>query len=692
MLHLPRAAVRRSLHVSRVLTAPALKVQVNGIDVEIPAGSTVLQACAAAGVHVPRFCYHDRLSIAGNCRMCLVEVVNSPKPVASCAMPAMPNMKIKTDTPVVHKAREGVLEFLLANHPLDCPICDQGGECDLQDQYIAYGLPLALSREIKRTVEDKNLGPLVKTVMTRCIHCTRCIRFSNEVAGVAALGATGRGNLMEIGTYVNKKFDSELSGNVIDLCPVGALTSKPTAFTSRQYECHFVHSVDVMDAVGSNIRIDRRGNDVMKVSPRLNEEINEEWLADKARFSLDGARSNRIDTPMIKRNGQLEPCFWRDALLAIVAKLKAVNGSEVMGIAGDLMDAESLMVFKDLLNRLGSSNHFSQGAAHLGADIRDEYLFNSTIAGLEDVDFLLLVGSNPRMEAALVNARIRKAWLHYGLKVASVGPATNLTYPKKELGNDLSVLEQIASGTHKISKQFQQAKNPAIIVGMGALGPQTNESVRAAVAKIAALNPNAKINFLHTDASRVAAQDLGLVPGVGPHPTPKVVFLLGADSPDIKDKIPPGAFVIYQGSHGDEGASMADVVLPGSTYFEKSGTYVNLEGRPQKTQPVVTVPADLCREDFKILIGIMDAMEMELPYTTLDGVRARMARVSPTFANVGECEPTTFHGVALPKAAPCSGQLAPYLTNHWMTNPILRSSVVMGKCTSQLPEATSSYI
>jgi len=687
MVPAARRAGVRSFQRSSFLK-DTFKVSVNGSEVDIPKGATVLQACEEAGVHVPRFCYHDRLSIAGNCRICLVEVEKSPKPVASCAMPAMPGMKISTNTPLVHKAREGVMEFLLVNHPLDCPICDQGGECDLQDQSMVYGSDKSRLREIKRTVADKNIGPLVKTVMTRCIHCTRCIRFSTEVAGVTDLGATGRGNVMEIGTYVDKMLDSELSGNVIDLCPVGALTNKPYAFTARSWELESIQSVDVLDAVGANIRIDRRGTEIMRILPRLNEDINEEWLSDKSRFSCDGLANQRLDTPMIRVDGQLRECTWKEALLHVAASVKGVKGTDIAGVAGDLMDAESMISLKDLLNRLGSNNHSTQVDAPLSADVRSSYLFNSTIAGLEDADQLLLVGSNPRMEAPLVNARIRKSHVHYGLKVHSVGPASDLTYHKTELGNDLSVLNALPE---PIAKQMANAEQPVILVGMAALNPSVAAGVKASVQAIASKNPNTKISYLHTNASRVAAQDLGFVPGPGASAisAAKVVYLLGADCaavPQINDK----AFVIYQGSHGDAGAQRADVILPGTTYVEKSGTYVNLEGRPQHAFEAAT-PVGESREDWKIVRAISEVLGTPLPYDDIDQVRARLSDVSPTFSNVGKCESLSFSPVEAAKGS-AKGPVAPYFDNHWMTNAISRSSMVMAKCTNQLPKATNSYL
>jgi NADH-quinone oxidoreductase chain G len=652
-------------------------------------GCTVLQACEEAGIHVPRFCYHDRLSIAGNCRMCLVEVEKSPKPVASCAMPAMPGMKISTNTPLVHKAREGVMEFLLANHPLDCPICDQGGECDLQDQSMAFGSDKSRLREIKRTVEDKNIGPLVKTVMTRCIHCTRCIRFSTEVAGVTDLGATGRGNNMEIGTYVDKVLDSELSGNVIDLCPVGALTNKPAAFTSRSWELQSTNSVDVLDAVGTNIRVDALGTRVLRILPYLNEEINEEWLSDKSRFSVDGLKSQRLDTPMMRVDGELKECTWKEALLHLAKNLQGLEGKDIAAVAGDMVDAEAMISLKDLINRLGSNNTSTQVDVPLSADVRSSYLFNATISGLEDADQLLLVGSNPRMEAPLVNARIRKSHVNYGLKVHSVGPRTDLTYAKTELGNDMSTLAELAVDTHPVAMKLKNAEQPVILVGMGALA--TNPGVKSAVQAIAKLNPNTKISYLHTNASRVAAQDIGFVPGVGAGSieSSKFVYLLGADCAAIP-QISPSAFVVYQGSHGDAGASRADVILPGATYVEKDGTYVNLEGRPQRSYAASNTVGH-AKEDWKIVRAVSEVVGKPLPYATLDAVRERLADVSPTFARIGVCEAVTFSAQDDAQVA-ISGPFKPYYDNHWLTNVISRSSVTMGKCSNQMPKATNSYL
>eukprot|EP00462_Mataza_sp_D1_P000594 CAMPEP_0175092450 /NCGR_PEP_ID=MMETSP0086_2-20121207/2470_1 /TAXON_ID=136419 /ORGANISM="Unknown Unknown, Strain D1" /LENGTH=637 /DNA_ID=CAMNT_0016365315 /DNA_START=237 /DNA_END=2152 /DNA_ORIENTATION=- len=623
----------------------------------------------------------------------LVEVEKSPKPVASCAMPAVPGMKIFTDTPLVKKAREGVMEFLLANHPLDCPICDQGGECDLQDQSMEFGGDSSRFKEIKRTVEDKNIGPLVKTIMTRCIHCTRCVRFTTEVAGVTDMGTTGRGNGMEIGTYVSKVLDTEMSGNVIDLCPVGALTSKPFAFRARTWELEMTESVDCIDAVGAAIRIDSRGTEVLRIVPRLHEEVNEEWLSDRSRFSYDGLKRQRLDTPMVKKDGKLQPTTWKEALLTVADKLQSVKGNEVLGVSGDLMDAEAIISLKDFLNRIGCSNLTpAQVEAPLSADIRSQYLFNSSIFGIEDADAALLIGTNPRMEAPLVNARLRKCVEHYGLEVASVGPASNTTYDKAELGADLNALNKLADGSHPFAKVLASAERPMIIVGMSALAPDVHASTQAAIGALLIKFPNLQtedwngINYLHTASGRVAAQDLGFTPGLATPAAPKVVYLLGADNSKLN--IPEDAFVIYQGSHGDVGASRADVILPGAAYTEKEGTYVNMEGRAQRTRPATDTPGQ-AKQDWAIIRALSEVTGVTLPYDDLAGVQARLADVAPHMGKLGSVEGSTFH--VSPTAGASKGTLAPYYTNHWFSNPISRSSVTMAKCTEQMPTATNSY-
>mmetsp|Transcript_4609 Transcript_4609/g.6886 ORF Transcript_4609/g.6886 Transcript_4609/m.6886 type:complete len:711 (+) Transcript_4609:48-2180(+) len=675
----------------------SVTVNVDGKDVEVPQGATVLHACEEAGADVPRFCYHDRLSIAGNCRMCLVEVEKANKPVASCAMPLMPGMKIKTDTPLVHKAREGVMEFLLANHPLDCPICDQGGECDLQDQSMAYGSDRSRFMLTKRAVEDKNIGPLIQTIMTRCIHCTRCVRFSSEVAGVPVLGTTGRGNSMEIGTYVEDTFfDSEMSGNVIDLCPVGALTSKPYAFRARPWELQSVESVDVTDAVGASIRVDTRNNEIMRVLPRLNEAVNEEWISDKARFSYDGLKTQRLDTPMMKVDGKLEPCTWPEAFEMIKGAITKA-GSSLHAIGGDLADAESLVCLKQFMNNLGSNSFSWEDGLELSFDLRSEYLFNSTIEGIEDSDAVLLVGTNPRMEAPLINTRIRKCVVQNDLEVASIGPSMDLTYGYEDLGNDAKVLKAIADGSHPFSKTLADAENPLVIVGLGALSdPDTLSLLEQMKEKYSSLSTEEwnGISVLQLGAGRTAALDIGFaaVPGAKSEPA-KFAYLLNAE-PEEKtaSMITKDTFVVYQGHHGDKGAMMADVILPGAAYTEKAATYVNTEGRPQMTAKATDM-LQLAREDWKIVRALSEFVGATVPFGSLADVHARLAAISPAFANYGEVEAVTF----TKSATKASGKGAiskyePVVENFYMTNPISRSSSVMSQCTRQLPKSASSYI
>ena len=589
------------------------KVTVDGIEVEVPNGSSVLQACEAAGKEIPRFCYHERLSIAGNCRMCLVEIEKAPpKPISSCTYPVADGMVVHTDSPMVRNGRRGVMEFLLINHPLDCPICDQGGECDLQDQAMGYGMDHSRYAENKRAVNDKNLGPLVKTVMTRCIHCTRCIRFITEVAGVPDLGATSRGEHMEVGTYVEKALGSELSGNIIDLCPVGALTSKPYAFVARSWELSKVDSIDVLDAVGTNIRVDARGPEVLRILPRMNEDVNEEWLGDKSRFALDGLRRRRLDRPWVRRNGKLIEASWSEAFTAIAEKLHSVSGDRIGAVAGDLCDVESMLALKDLMTALGSANlDCRQDGARIDATRRDFYTFNTSIAGIEDADAILLIGTNPRREAPVLNARIRKRWLAGNIPIGLIGSETDLTYRVQELGTAPSVLTALHDGSHDFTKALSNAKKPMVIVGQAALARPDGSAVLAAswrlAASLGALTPEWHgFNVLHTAAARVGALDLGFVPGANGKSLAQmldggvdVLWLLGADEFDTA-RIGASTFVVYQGHHGDAGAARADVILPGAAYTEKSGTYVNTEGRVQRGLLAVYPPGE-AREDWKIV-------------------------------------------------------------------------------------------
>ncbi|GBG70223.1 hypothetical protein CBR_g6354 [Chara braunii] len=670
-----------------------IDVEVDGHPVTVPKGVTVLQACDVAGVEIPRFCYHQRLSIAGNCRMCLVEVEKSPKPVASCAMPAMPGMKIKTSTPLVKKAREGVMEFLLLNHPLDCPICDQGGECDLQDQAMVYGSDRGRFTGYKRSVEDKNFGPLVKTVMTRCIHCTRCVRYATEVAGVQDLGVTGRGRDSEIGTYIERMLTSEVSGNVIDLCPVGALTSKPFAFTARNWELKSTESIDVTDSIGASIRVDTRGSEVMRILPRLNEEVNEEWITDKARFSYDGLRRQRLIVPMVRsHDGLLEPSNWPDAFNAIAAALHGVSGGEMKAVAGKLADAESMIALKDLMNRLGCTNHVSEGEA-VDADIRSQYLFNSRLSGVEEADVCLLVGTDLRSEAPLLNLRLRKAVISGRLKVASIGPAQDLTYAHEHLGTGASALRDLAEGNHEYLSVLKGASRPIVIVGAGLMRRPDKESLLVAVQRI---TEQARIvrdgwngyNMLHLSAGRVAALDIGFVPGPqaaeNKTPAAKFVYLLGADDIEAGD-IAKEAFVVYQGHHGDKGASMANVVLPGAAYTEKEGTYVNTEGRVQMTRPAVPVVGN-SRDDWKIIRALSEVLGKRLPYDSVSGVRQRLAEVAPHLSRVDSIEPSVWlNGDALAHYHASALADTPFekvVDNFYMTDPISRASQTMAKCTA----------
>ncbi|HTU56611.1 MAG TPA: NADH-quinone oxidoreductase subunit NuoG [Acetobacteraceae bacterium] len=679
------------------------KLTVDGIEIEVPAGSSVLQAAELAGKEIPRFCYHERLSVAGNCRMCLVEVEKVPKPVASCAWPVAEGMVVKTDSLMVRNGRRGVMEFLLINHPLDCPICDQGGECDLQDQAMGYGWDRSRYREPKRAVTDKEFGPLVKTVMTRCIQCTRCVRFMTEVAGVAELGATSRGEDLEIGTYVEKALGSELSGNIIDLCPVGALTSKPYAFVARSWELARTDSVDVLDAVGANIQIDARGPEVLRVLPRINDEVNEEWLGDKSRFAIDGLKRRRLDRPWIRRGGKLEAAGWDEAFAAIAERLKDLPGERVGAIAGDLADAESMLALKDLMGALGSQNlDCRQNGARLNASRRDFYLFNTTIAGIEEADAALIVGANPRREAPVLNARIRKRWLAGNFPAALIGPPADLTYPAEWLGEGPKTLASLLAGEHPFARLLKAAKNPMLILGQSALARPDGQAVLAAAWQLAALSGMLRpdwhgFNVLHTAAARVGALDLGFVPGPGAKGFWAMrgggvdfLWLLGADEFDVA-RIPPATFVVYQGHHGDRGAERADVILPGAAYTEKDGTYVNTEGRAQRGWLAVYPPGE-AREDWKILRALSGVLGRPLPYDDLASLRRRLEAAHPAFARVGAvarafCE--DFAGPAGDPAAMLPSPFVPAIADYYRTDPISRASPTMARCTATFGTGTA---
>ena len=597
-----------------------LKLKVNEIDIEVEEGLTVLQACEKAGVEIPRFCYHEKLSIAGNCRMCLVELEKSPKPVASCAMPASEGMNIKTNTEFVEKARKGVMEFLLANHPLDCPVCDQGGECDLQDQSMFYGVDKSRYKENKRAVSEKNMGPLIKTQMTRCIHCTRCVRFATEVAGVTEIGAIGRGEDMEITTYLEQSMQSELSANVVDLCPVGALTSKPYVFEARPWELKKTESIDVMDAIGSNIRVDTYGWEVKRILPRINEDINEEWISDKTRYACDGLLNQRLDTPYIKYNGKFEKASWNEVFNIIKSKFKNADKDKICGMSGDLINMESLYIFKEFFNKtLGSYNVESRSDhTYLNSKKRENYLFNSTINGIEEADFILLIGSNPRYEATILNARIRKAYLQNKTKIISLNDVGDLTYPYESLDGDIENIKKITEDSHEISSLIKEAKKPLIIFGQSSLKSKSAkyifESVKSFLKKNNKMSDEwNSLNTISENASTVGSFDLGLYKTVdGSNEVLKdlenhmfeIVYLLGVDNLKFEKK---NEFIIYQGSHGDKGAEIADIILPGAAYTEQNGYFTNLEGKIQKAYKA-SFPPEEAKEDWLIINELAETM------------------------------------------------------------------------------------
>jgi NADH-quinone oxidoreductase subunit G len=675
------------------------KLTVNGIAVEVPPGSTVFQACQLVGVEVAHFCYHQRLSIAGNCRMCLVEIEKSPKPVASCCMPAAEGMVVHTESERARKARHGVMEFLLINHPLDCPICDQGGECDLQDEAMAYGFDRGRFIETKRAVEEKNFGPLVSTEMNRCIHCTRCIRFLTEVAGVEELGATSRGEHMEITTYVEKGLSSELSANIIDLCPVGALTSKPYAYIARPWELTKTESVDVLDAVGSNIRVDARGAQVLRVLPRLNDDVNEEWLNDKSRFAADGLSRRRLDRPLLRRDGKLGEADWAEAFDAIAARLRGLAGARIAAIAGDLVDAEAMLALKDLMMALGSPHlDCRQDGAALDPSCRAGYLFNTTIAGIDRADLCLLIGANPRREAALINARLRKRWLQGKFKLGAIGPALDLTYPVTSLGSGPDALDALIAGTHGWTETLKAAKTPMLILGQGALSRRDGAAILGRARRLAEAYGFVRedwngFNVLHRAAARVGGLDLGFVPGQGGRDVSGIldgaakgeisaVYLLGADEIDTSKL--SSAFVVYQGHHGDAGAQRADVVLPGAAYTEKDGTYVNTEGRVQLGRRAVFPPGD-AREDWKILRALSEVLGRKLPYDTLGQLRQRLSSVNPSFAAIDTVTSAVWGRFG--SEGPVEARPFAYpIRDFYRTDPISRASPTMAACAEAAAE------
>ncbi|MGO9461151.1 MAG: NADH-quinone oxidoreductase subunit NuoG [Rhodomicrobium sp.] len=680
------------------------KLNINGREIEVEDGITLLQACELAGFEIPRFCYHERLSVAGNCRMCLVEVVGLPKPMASCATSVndlRPNRDgtppaIRTDTPLVKKAREGVMEFLLLNHPLDCPICDQGGECDLQDQAMYYGFDGSRYRESKRAVEEKYLGPLIKTFMTRCIQCTRCVRFMTEIAGVPELGAIGRGEDMEITTYLEQGMHSELSGNVVDLCPVGALTSKPFSFTARPWELRKTETIDVMDGIGSNIRVDSRGREVLRILPRNHDGVNEEWISDKTRGVVDALKRKRLDRPYMRKNGKLEEVSWYDAFNEIAARVTKAGGKKVGAIAGDLCAAEEMYALKALLDKLGSPH---RDCRQLGAKLhprhgRASYLFNSTIAGVDKADAMVLIGANPRAEAAVLNARFRKAWLQRRAKVVLIGPSADLTYPYEWLGNSLKALDDALDGRNGVLSTLRAASHPLIAVGQAALNHDAGENVLLKAAHLAAAAMEGKdasawnpFNVLHASAAQVGGLDIGFVPGEEGFDVKgmldsgdiEVLYLLGADEFDVSHT--GDAFVIYQGSHGDRGARLADIILPGSAYTEKNGTYVNTEGRVQLGERAVFPPGD-AREDWTIIRALSEHLGAKLGFDNLRELRTAMYRDHPHLAaiDVVKAEGLPKLQIARDRLPPLpDAPLVPLVEDYYQTNPVARASSVMAE-------------
>lgn len=714
--------IRQSVTLSNAPKLNLTEVWVDGKRVEVEPGTTILEAAAKVGVEIPRFCYHERLSIAGNCRMCLVEVEKSVKPVASCAMPVMNGMKIHTQSEKARKAREGVMEFLLQNHPLDCPICDQGGECDLQDQAMTFGSDksrLQVEADEKRAVEDKNVGPLIKTIMTRCIHCTRCVRFMNEIAGVNDLGTYGRGNDMQIGTYLaNTLLKTELSGNIVDLCPVGALTAKPYTFVARPWELRRFDSVDVFDAVGSNISVCQRANDLLRILPRPNENVNEEWLADKSRHAaVDGLKTQRITTPMVRksRKDNLEPAVWEDALVTLAEYFVRAsrNPSNIEAIVGPMVDLETMVAIKDLLNSLNCDNvyvHYdsmidpSSIPTQSDLDFRTNYLFNTTIAGLEfnSIDYLLIIGSNIRVEAPLVNARIRKAWRNHQLdKIGFIGPENvDLLYEYDHLGDSVETIQKILSGNHPVSKELSTAKNPAIIFGqqlVASPGASNEPGSLYRLVRHLADKYKAQFNVLTSSASQNAALDIGFKPTTERKILPasqeaSITWLFGVDDKNLQ--LSKNGFVVYQGHNGDIGAEVADLVLPGMAYTEKQATFVNMEGRVQQTLAAIS-PSSMAREDWKIVRALSELINKTLPYDSLLELRERIRDVAPHLVRHSylRIEPSTLvdprRKMQDSTLAKINGKtkLIPKImnmTDYYQTDAISRNSKTMAKCVDAL--------
>ncbi|CAI27892.1 NADH-quinone oxidoreductase chain G [Ehrlichia ruminantium str. Gardel] len=675
-----------------------VKLVIDSLEIEVEDGITVLQACELAGIQIPRFCYHERLAIAGNCRMCLVEISGGPpKPAASCAIPVAEGMVVKTNTDKIKKAREGILEFLLINHPLDCPICDQGGECDLQDQTMLYGRGKSRYKEKKRAVKKKNFGPLIENAMTRCIHCTRCIRFLSDVAGSYELGTLGRGEKMEIDTYISNHISSELSGNIIDLCPVGALTSKPYAFKARSWELRHCETIDILDAVCSNIRVDTRGLEVMRILPRVNEEINEEWISDKTRFSYDGLKLQRLDRPYIRKNGQLFPVTWEEAFSAISQKITNTPGNKIAAIAGDLADCESMFLLKELMHKLKSDNlECRQDGSILPNNYRPLYLFNTGISNIHKADLCLLINTNIRLEAPIINARLRKRYLQGNIHIASIGTYDNFNYRVENLGNYCSVLQDILDENTDFSQLLKSAKNPMLILGQDALIGNYGYTVFTLAVKIAEKFGMLRddwngFNVLHKAAARVGALDLGFIPSYNKKNIVldiingvksgeiEVLYLLGADELDISRS--DSSFIIYQGHHGDKGAQIADVILPGAAYTEKSATYVNTEGRVQRTN-IAVFPPGMAKEDWVIIQELSKYLKVDMQYNTIGCVRNKLSTIGEQFLeeNIGHLIPSKWISIDLGVKLEETSTFINRDFNFYMTDPISRASVIMANC------------
>ncbi|MDA8618507.1 NADH-quinone oxidoreductase subunit NuoG [Candidatus Pelagibacter bacterium] len=668
------------------------KITINGKEIEFEKGMTVLQACELADVEIPRFCYHEKLSIAGNCRMCLVELEKSPKPIASCAMPAAEGMNIKTNTTFVEKARKGVMEFLLANHPLDCPVCDQGGECDLQDQSLYYGVDKSRFVENKRDVKEKYMGPLIKTQMTRCIHCTRCVRFATEVAGVPEIGAIGRGENMEITTYLEKSMESELSANVIDLCPVGALTSKPYAFEARPWELKKTESVDVMDAVGSNIRVDTYNWEVKRILPRLNNEINEEWISDKTRYSCDGLLKQRLDVPYVKKNNKLQKSTWDEAINILVDKIQSIQSNEIAGHIGDLINMENALSFKKLFKTLKSENlEFREKNFYINSDEKMNYIFNSSIAGIEEADLILLVGTNPRYEASILNARIRKTFVQKKTRIFSIGNPGDLTYEYEIIGNSTEDIKKIINGEHDFSQKLLSAKKPTIIIGESALelksGGYIFEEFKKFLTKNNLINENWNgLNVLVQNASTVGLLDLKILQGKQEKFSSffddlknrkfKLLYLLGSDNLEFQKN---DEFIVYQGSHGDRGAEIADLILPSATYTEQNGLYENLEGRIQEGKKA-SYPIGEALEDWKIFNRIIKKLGFKDKTTNFDELRKEVLETIPNFSEINKLPKKSVIKTNNIETSFLSEKIFVRELDYYYTNSISRSSKTMSEC------------